>query len=102
MPWIHLDDVVGLYLRAIDDPDWSGPFNVVAPGGVTNKEFSKALGRALNRPSVVPVPAVALKLLYGEMSQVVVTGVNAVPRRAREHGYEFRHPEVLGALKTLV
>jgi hypothetical protein len=102
IPWVHLDDVVGLYLRAIDDAGWSGPFNVVAPGAVSNKEFSKALGSALHRPAFAPVPGPALKLLYGEMSQIVLTGVNMVPRRAREHGYDFRRPEVLGALQATV
>lgn len=102
LPWVHLDDVVGMYLAAIDDASWSGPYNVAAPGAVTNKDFSKALGKALRRPAFAPVPAAALKLLYGEMSQIVVTGVSMVPRRAREHGYAFRHPEVLEALRATV
>ena len=102
MPWVHLDDVVGMYLGAVDDTAWSGAFNVVAPGAVTNREFSKALGKALHRPALAPVPATALKLLYGEMSQIVITGVNMVPRRAGEHGYAFRHPDVLQALEATV
>ena len=102
LPWVHLDDVVGLYLRALDDERWSGPFNLVAPGAVTNRDFSKALGRALHRPAFAPVPALALKLLYGEMSQIVLTGVNMIPRRAQQRGYEFRHPEVLEALEATV
>ena len=102
MPWVHLDDVVGLYLRAVDDESWSGPINVVAPGAVTNRDFSKALGKALKRPAVAPVPGLALKLLYGEMSQIVLTGVNMVPRRAQELGYDFRHPHVREALEATV
>ncbi len=102
VPWIHLDDVVGLYLSAIDDAAWSGAFNVVAPAAVTNREFSKALGRALHRPAFAPVPGAGLKLLYGEMSQIVLTGVNVVPRRATEHGYAFRYPEVQAALEATV
>jgi uncharacterized protein (TIGR01777 family) len=102
LPWVHLDDVVGMYLAAIDDERWRGPFNVVAPGAVTNKDFSRALGRALHRPTVAPVPGLALKLLYGEMSQIVLTGANMVPRRAQELGYAFRHPEVEEALKATV
>ena len=102
MPWVHLDDVVGLYLRAVDDESWSGPINVVAPGAVTNRDFSKALGKALKRPAVAPVPGLALKLLYGEMSQIVLTGVNVVPRRAQQLGYPFEHPEVLEALRATV
>jgi hypothetical protein len=102
MPWIHLDDVVGLYLAAIDDDRYRGPINVVAPNAVTNKEFSKALGKALKRPAVAPVPKLALKVMFGEMSQIVVTGVNMVPKRAIENGYAFRHPRVLEALQTTV
>ena len=102
MPWVHLDDVVGMYVEAATDERWSGPFNVVAPNAVTNKDFSKALGKALHRPAVAPVPGFALKLLYGEMSQIVLTGVNMVPRRAQELGYAFRHPQVLEALEATV
>jgi len=102
LPWVHLDDVVGIYVAAVDDDRWSGPFNVVAPNAVTNRDFSKALGRALRRPAVAPVPGFALKLLYGEMSQIVLTGANMVPRRALELGYAFRHPEVDGALTATV
>ena len=102
IPWVHLDDVVGMYLQAVDDERWSGPINVVAPGAVTNREFSRALGRALHRPAVAPVPALALKLLYGEMSQIVLTGVRMVPRRAQELGYSFRRPEVDAALAATV
>ena len=102
LPWVHLDDVVGMYLAALDDERWRGPVNVVAPNPVTNKEFSKALGKALRRPAVAPVPGLALKLLYGEMSQIVLTGVNMVPRRAQELGYDFRHPRVDGALAATV
>lgn len=102
LPWVHLDDVVGMYLAALDDPRWNGPFNLVAPNAVTNREFSKALGRALRRPAFAPVPGFALKLLYGEMSQIVLTGVNMVARRAQEHGYEFRHPQVAEALEATV
>jgi hypothetical protein len=103
LPWVHLDDVVGMYLTAVDDERWSGPVNVVAPGAVSNKDFSKALGKALRRPAVAPVPKLALKLLYGEMAQIVLTGVNMVPRRAQQElGYRFRHPEVLEALRATV
>ena len=98
MPWIHLDDVVGLYLAAIDGPDWSGPINVSAPTPVTNAEFSKALGKAIRRPAFSPVPKFALSALYGEMSTIVVNGVNMVPRRAEQLGYRFAHPEVVEAL----
>jgi uncharacterized protein (TIGR01777 family) len=99
LPWIHRDDVTGLYLAAIDGDGWSGPINASAPTPVTNKAFSKALGRALRRPAVAPVPGLAVKLLFGQMSQIVTTGVNMVPRRALDLGYRFRHPEVEAALR---
>jgi uncharacterized protein (TIGR01777 family) len=98
MPWIHVDDVVGLYLMAIDREDVSGPVNVSAPRPVTNTEFSKALGKALGRPAFAPVPKLALQALYGEMATIVVNGVNMVPRRAEQLGYRFAHPEVGEAL----
>jgi uncharacterized protein (TIGR01777 family) len=100
LPWIHLDDVAGMYVAALGDERWSGPVNVSAPEPVTNKAFSKALGRALHRPAVAPVPKLALKLLYGEMSEIVTTGVRAVPRRATELGYAYRHPDLDGALRA--
>lgn len=100
MPWIHVDDVVGMYLAALSDERWAGPFNLTAPDPVTNREFSRALGRALGRPAIAPVPALALKLLYGEMSEIVVRGQRAVPRRAQELGYGFRHPRLDEALQA--
>lgn len=98
MPWIHVDDVVGMYLRALDDASWSGPVNVTAPEPATNRDFSKALGRALHRPAVAPVPAFALRLLYGDMAEIVTEGQRAVPARAEALGYAFHRPELDGAL----
>jgi uncharacterized protein (TIGR01777 family) len=98
MPWIHADDVVGMYLAALDDAGWSGPVNACAPEPVTNAEFSRALGRALHRPAVLPIPGAALHVLYGDMAEIVTEGQRAVPRRALEHGYRFAHPELDEAL----
>jgi uncharacterized protein len=100
MPWVHADDVAGIYLRAIDDAAWSGPVNATAPQPVTNKAFSKALGRALHRPALAPVPALAIQLLYGDMSEIVTKGQNAVPRRALELGYRHEHPRLDEALRS--
>lgn len=100
--WIHLDDVVGALLRCLDDPAAEGPINVVAPNAVTNAAFSKALGKALHRPAALPVPAFAIKALYGEMSTIVTTGQNVQPSRLKLLGYEFAHPEVQEALKALL
>jgi uncharacterized protein len=99
MPWIHLDDLVSIYVRALDDPTWSGPVNGTAPEPATNKEFSRALGRALHRPAFAPVPAFAVRVLYGEMADIVVHGQRAVPARTQALGYEFRHPRLDEALR---
>lgn len=99
MPWIHVDDIVGIYLRALDDAQWTGPVNATAPEPVTNKQFSKVLGRVLRRPAVAPVPALAIRALYGEMAEIVTEGQRAVPRRTQALGYEFRHTELEAALR---
>jgi hypothetical protein len=96
--WIAPDDLVRLYLAALDDPEWSGAVNATAPEPVTNREFAHALGRALHRPALVPIPAFALRTLYGEMASVVTIGQRALPVRAVEHGFEFLHPTIDGAL----
>jgi hypothetical protein len=102
LPWVHIDDVVGALLFALDTEAADGPLNVTAPTPVTNKEFSKALGRALHRPAFMPVPGFAIKLLYGEMSSIVTTGVRAVPKRLLELGYVFSRPAVGDALRAAV
>ena len=99
LPWIHTDDVVGALLFCLDHDTATGPVNLSAPAPVTNRDFSKALGRALHRPAVMPVPAIALKLLYGEMSEIVLEGQRAVPRRLEELGYPFRQPDLDAALR---
>jgi uncharacterized protein len=100
--WIHLDDVVGALAFCLHTDAPGGPVNVTAPEPVTNRDFSKALGRVLRRPAVLPVPALALKVLYGEMSVVVTTGRRAVPARLLELGYEFRQPDLEDALRNAV
>ena len=98
LPWIHHADLVGLYLRAIDAPAFSGPINGSAPAPVTNREFSKALGRALHRPAIVPVPGIAAKIVAGGVAEYAVTGVRMVPGRADELGYSFAYADVQSAL----
>jgi len=99
MPWIHADDLVALYLAALDGDDWRGPLNAAAPEPVTNAAFSKALGRALRRPAVAPVPGFAVKLLYGEMAEIVTEGQRAVPERPLALGFTFAHPDLDEALR---
>jgi len=100
VPWIHLDDTVGALLFCLDTEAASGPVNVTAPEPVTNKVLSKVLGRVLGRPAILPVPALGLKVLYGEMAQVVLTGANVRPRRLEELGYRFLRPELEPALRA--
>lgn len=102
VPWIHLDDVVGALLYALDHEAASGPINLTAPNPVTNAELSHALGHALSRPAVLPVPAMAINLLYGEMAELVTTGQRVIPARLRELGYGFRHSEVEPALRDVL
>ena len=99
LSWIHLDDVVAIMLLALDDDSLSGALNAAAPEAVTNADFSKALGRALRRPAVAPVPGFALKLLYGDMAQLVTKSQRVVPRRLQELGFEHRHPQLDEALR---
>jgi uncharacterized protein (TIGR01777 family) len=101
--WIHIADEVGILLWALENERVSGVVNATAPKPVTNRELSKALGRALNRPAVVPVPGVTLDLMYGrEFGAVLRGGQRVTPRRALDLGYEFRHPELDGALEDLL
>jgi len=100
MSWIHVEDVVGLYLAALDGDEWSGPVNGCAPVAVRNAEFSRALGRALHRPAVLPVPGIALRAMYGEMAEIVTGGQRMVPARADALGYHWAHTDLDQALRS--
>jgi uncharacterized protein (TIGR01777 family) len=102
VPWIHLDDVVGALRFCVEQPDANGPLNLTAPEPVSNRELSRALGRALHRPAVVPVPRLAVRLLYGDMAEIVTTGQRAIPAALQRLGYEFRHPELDAALRDVL
>jgi uncharacterized protein (TIGR01777 family) len=98
LPWIHVDDLVRLYLQAATDASWNGAYNGAAPEPVTNKAFSKALGRALHRPAVAPVPAFAIRLLYGDMAEIVTEGQRAVPEHALADGFTYKYADLDEAL----
>jgi uncharacterized protein len=101
--WIHADDESGILLWALDDESVIGVVNATAPNPATNRDFSKALGRALGRPAVVPVPGFVLDLKFGsEFGAVLKGGQRVVPKRALELGYEFKHPDLDEALKDLL
>jgi len=99
VPWVHLDVVVGAILFELDTEAATGPVNLTAPEPATNKEFSKALGRVLRRPAFAPVPALAVKALYGEMADIVTTGQRAVPAQLNRLGYAFKQPALEAALR---
>jgi uncharacterized protein (TIGR01777 family) len=101
MSWIHIEDEVGLMLWALDDHRVWGVINATAPNPVTNREFSKALGRALHRPAFMPAPKFAVAALRGgELADAVAGGARVLPRRALDLGYEFRHPDLDEALSN--
>lgn len=102
VPWVHLEDVAGAVAHGLGDERAAGPLNVTAPNPVTNAELSKALGRVLRRPAVLPVPGFALRARYGAMAEIVLTGARVVPRRLTELGYEFRHADVEPALRDVL
>jgi uncharacterized protein len=102
VPWVHLDDVVAALTFCLDHDTAGGAVNLTAPHPVTNAAFSRALGRALRRPAVLPVPGFALRLLYGEMAQIVTTGQRVIPRRLEELGFRFSQPELGSALRDVL
>lgn len=103
MSWIHIDDEVGILLWALDQEKVTGTVNATAPNPVTNRELSKALGRALGRPAVVPVPGLTLDLMFGrEFGAVLRGGQRVVPRRALDLGYKFRFTDIDAALDDLL
>lgn len=102
MSWIHHEDMAGVLIHALDNGEANGPINGTAPNPVTNYTFTKALGRALGRPTIFPVPGFVLKLRFGEVAAVVVTGQRVLPRAALALGYQFKFPTIDEALTNIV
>lgn len=104
MSWVHLDDVIAMLLRAIDDATLEGPFNAVAPNAATNAEFTKALGRALRRPTFFPIPRFAAKLAFGSelAEEALLASARVVPERLRADGFAWRFAELDRALADCV
>lgn len=98
--WIHIDDLVGIYLMALDGA--AGPVNACAPNPVTNADFTKALGAAIKRPTMLPVPTFALRALLGEGAQILLEGQRVLPKRTEELGYRFCFSELKDALANLL
>lgn len=101
MPWIHVDDLVGLVLFAIENPSVRGAVNATAPHPVRNSEFTRAFASALGRPAFLPAPGFALRAALGEASDMLLSGQNAVPGAATRAGYRFSHETLEGALADL-
>lgn len=101
-PWVHRGDLVSVVLSALANLSYSGPINVAAPEAVTNKQFCKVLGKVLSRPCWFPVPEAMLKLAFGEMASMILTGQRVIPARLKELGYEFRFPALEPALRDIL
>lgn len=102
MSWVHRDDVVSLIGDALANEGYVGPVNATSPNPVTNKEFTRALARAVHRPAFLPVPGFGLSLLLGEMATMLLTGQRVLPRVAERQGHIWRQPELPAALDTCV
>jgi uncharacterized protein (TIGR01777 family) len=101
MSWIHLQDLAGLFKYAVENPV-RGVLNGTAPNPVINAEFTRKLAAALGRPAMLPVPAIALKAIFGEMSEMLVTGQRVLPKAAQSAGFQFQYPELEPALANLL
>jgi uncharacterized protein (TIGR01777 family) len=102
VPWIHIDDEVGAIRHLLEDDSARGAFNLTAPEPVTNRQLSRRLGEVLGRPSFLPAPAFALRLVLGEMADLLLTGQRAVPQHLEETGYRFEFPTLKPALEDLL
>ncbi len=100
--WIHIDDVAGIIRFALENNPVSGPVNATAPTPVTNRDFSSALGRALHRPSCLPVPGFMVRLIFGEMGEMLLTGQRVLPAGALKAGYRFKYADLHDALKAIL
>ena len=100
MSWVARADLVALIRWLVNHDNARGAYNGTAPAPATNAEFARALGAALNRPALLPTPAFALRLLFGEMADILLTGQRVVPRRATAEGFAFEYPELPQALSA--
>jgi uncharacterized protein (TIGR01777 family) len=102
MPWVHVQDQIGAIDFLLNQSDAKGPYNVCAPAPVRNREFARTLAAVLHRPAFMPMPALALKVLLGELSVLLLGGQRATPRRLQEAGFEFRFTDLHAALEDLL
>jgi uncharacterized protein len=102
VPWIHIDDEVGIILDALENPAYNGPVNLASPQPATNAELTTQIAGLLNKPTFLPVPGLALKLVLGELGSIVLDSARAKPEAALSRGYTFKYPELHHALAMCV
>lgn len=102
LPWIHIADEVAAIRFLIENDRATGPFNLAAPHPLTNADFSRVLGKVLEKPARMPAPSFAMRLAFGEMSTVLLDGQRAIPRRLMDLGFDFRFPDAEAALRDLL
>ncbi|MEZ2686353.1 TIGR01777 family oxidoreductase [Proteus vulgaris] len=102
MPWIHIDDMISAIIFLLKTQDAKGAFNLTAPNPVQNKEFTRLLGKAFNRPALMTVPESVLRLVMGESATLILGGQQAIPEKLLNAGFEFRYPHLEEALKDII
>jgi uncharacterized protein (TIGR01777 family) len=103
MPWVHLDDLVGIIIYCINNDNLKGPGNGTSPNPVINQVFTKTLGLALKRPTIFPMPKVVIKLLMGQMGEeLLLVGKKILPQKVLDAGYDFKYKTLDEALKNIV
>jgi NAD dependent epimerase/dehydratase family enzyme len=100
--WVHLDDLVGIIMLALENEHVRGPLNGTAPEPQTNRDFASTLGRMMGRPSWLPVPGFAMNVLLGEMADMITTGQRVIPKQAQELGYQFKYPTSAQAIRQIL
>jgi uncharacterized protein len=101
-PWVHIDDVIGIFLFALDNENVNGILNAVSPNPLRMEKFSKSLGKVLKRPAIFKVPAFFLRIIFGEGADVLLTGAQVIPQRTIELGYKFKYENLSEAIKNIV
>lgn len=102
MPWVHLDDLVGMIHFLLDNRECHGAFNGSSPNPVRNSDFTRALGEALKRPAILPVPSIALRVLFGEFAKYLCVSQRVVPQALESAGFQFRFPDIGPALQQVI
>jgi NAD dependent epimerase/dehydratase family enzyme len=103
MSWIHMEDLCSIFIKAVEETGMTGAYNAVAPHPVTNRELMKGIAKVLNRPLwLPPVPSFVMHLLLGEMADIIVNGNDVSSARIEDTGFEFKFPELEGALQSLL